>query len=105
MTGVTRATNLNRFRQFIIVDTVCINKSSSAELSESINSMFHWCKNAAVCYVSLDDLRPDASAEDGLANCRWFTRGWTLQELLAPKTAQFYDIAWNYRGSKLDFFD
>src|SRR2546423_12153074 len=65
--------------------------------------MFQWDKNATVCYVSLGDLPQNTPAEDGLARCRWFTRGWTLQELLAPKTVEFYDMAWNYRGSKLDF--
>jgi hypothetical protein len=89
--------------EFAWVDTCCIDKSSSAELTESINSMFQWYKNATVCYVSLGDLPRNTSAEDGLARCRWFTRGWTLQELLAPKTVEFYDMAWNYRGSKLDF--
>lgn len=57
------------------------------------------------CYVSLDDLQPDVSAADELARCRWITRGWTLQELIAPETVAFYDMAWNYRGSKLDFID
>src|SRR5450432_3981363 len=65
--------------------------------------MFQWYMNAAVCYVSLGDLPQNTQADDGLARCRWFTRGWTLQELLAPKTVEFYDMAWNYRGSKLDF--
>ena len=89
--------------EYVWVDTCCIDKSSSAELSESINSMFQWYINAAICYVALEDLPPDIAAEDGLASCRWFTRGWTLQELLAPNVLQFYDLAWNYRGTKLDF--
>jgi len=88
---------------FAWVDTCCIDKSSSAELTESINSMFQWYADAAVCYVFLEDLPPNTPAEEGLASCRWFTRGWTLQELLAPKTVDFYDMAWNYKGSKLDY--
>jgi hypothetical protein len=63
---------------FAWVDTCCIGKLSSAELTEYINSMFQWYMNAAVCYVSLGDLPPNTPAEDGLPNCRWFTRGWTL---------------------------
>ena len=88
---------------FAWVDTCCIDKSSSAELTESINSMFQWYKNAASCYVFLEDLQLETPVEDGLAHCRWITRGWTLQELLAPHSVQFYDMTWNHRGSKLDF--
>jgi hypothetical protein len=90
---------------FAWVDTCCIDKSSSAELTESINSMFHWYTNAAVCYVYLEDLPPDNSTEGGLTKCRWFTRGWTLQELLAPKFVQLYDMAWNYIGTKLHYIN
>jgi hypothetical protein len=85
---------------FAWVDTCCIDKSSSAELTESINSMWQYYLNAAICYVSLQDLPLDIPIEDGLAHCRWFTRGWTLQELLAPKKLEFYDMSWSYRGSK-----
>jgi hypothetical protein len=73
------------------IDTCCIDKSSSAELTESINSMFRWYKNAEVCYAFLSDFRSGASAEDELAACRWFTRGWTLQELIAPTRLRFYN--------------
>jgi hypothetical protein len=85
------------------VDTSCIDKSSSAELTESINSMFQWYQNAAVCYTILEDLSPHDSVDDQLMKCRWFTRGWTLQELLAPKKLEFFDAAWKWRGSKLHF--
>ena len=88
---------------FAWVDTCCIDKSSSAELTESINSMWQYYLNAAICYVSLQDLSPDIPIEDGLAQCRWFTRGWTLQELLSPKKLEFYDMSWSYRGSKHNF--
>ena len=91
--------------QYVWVDTCCIDKSSSAELNESINSMFQWYMNAVVCYVSLVDLPPHSSAESGLPRCRWFTRGWTLQELLAPKVVKFFDMDWNHIGTKLDFAD
>jgi hypothetical protein len=88
---------------FAWVDTCCIDKSSSAELTESISSMWQYYINAAVCYVSLGDLQPNTPVNDGLAYCRWFTRGWTLQELIAPKKLEFYDMSWTYRGSKFDF--
>lgn len=102
------------------VDTCCIDKSSSAELTEAINSMFQWYKNAVVCYAYLSDLSPrqdavmkylgvDDSRQDyslasrnELQGCKWFTRGWTLQELIAPKTVRFYDETWGFRGTKDD---
>jgi hypothetical protein len=69
------------------VDTCCINKESSAELSEAINSMFQWYKHAKVCYVYLEDVDANGS---NLQDARWFTRGSTLQELLAPDSIFFY---------------
>lgn len=60
------------------VDTCCIDKSSSAELTESINSMFRWYQKANVCYVYLSDVSgPDAKGD--LEHSAWFKRGWTLQ--------------------------
>ncbi|RSL41511.1 hypothetical protein CEP53_012712 [Fusarium sp. AF-6] len=85
-------------------DTCCIDKTSSSELTESINSMFRWYTSADTCYVYLADLESDASSE-AMASCRWFTRGWTLQELIAPSKLQFYDKEWGLRGSKMDFTD
>ncbi|KAI0129760.1 heterokaryon incompatibility protein-domain-containing protein, partial [Xylariales sp. AK1849] len=87
------------------VDTCCIDKSSSAELSEAINSMFAWYRDAAVCYAYLSDLHVGSSLDDislstSLASCRWFTRGWTLQELLAPSKLEFYDSCWNCLGGR-----
>lgn len=79
------------------IDTCCIDKSSSAELSESINSMFKWYEHAAVCYVFLSDFFSDKMQ---LGECRWWTRGWTLQELLAPDNLIFYDAEWRPVGSK-----
>ncbi|KAL2148946.1 hypothetical protein VTH82DRAFT_1632 [Thermothelomyces myriococcoides] len=86
--------------QYVWVDTCCIDKTSSTELSEAINSMFAWYRDAQVCYVHLVDL-PPGTADDlktRLPSCRWFTRGWTLQELLAPRQVLFFDSEWNYRG-------
>ncbi|KAJ6443007.1 HET domain-containingprotein [Purpureocillium lavendulum] len=87
------------------VDTCCIDKTSSAELTEAINSMFQWYRDAVACYAWLGDLPSSAvvgSQPDKLAlsKCRWFTRGWTLQELIAPRVVQFYDEAWVPCGTK-----
>ncbi|KAI0460017.1 HET-domain-containing protein [Xylaria acuta] len=86
------------------VDTCCIDKKSSAELSEAINSMFHWYESATVCYTYLADVvLADAVSEPQLfLTCRWVTRGWTLQELLAPRDMVFYDSHWNVIGNKFD---
>ena len=81
---------------FIWIDTCCINKSSSTELSEAINSMFNWYRNAAICLAYLSDVESDANFSES----RWFTRGWTLQELLAPKKVYFYTSSWKCIGDK-----
>jgi len=98
--NVTRGLGLG----YAWIDTCCIDKSSSAELSETINSMYLWYRNAAVCYAFLEDVLPTADngplEEASLRQSRWFTRGWTLQELLAPRHVQFYDQQWNLRGIK-----
>ncbi|KAK1700745.1 heterokaryon incompatibility protein-domain-containing protein, partial [Colletotrichum godetiae] len=85
------------------VDTCCIDKRSSAELSEAINSMFRWYKRSWICFAYLSDLNDLASSATFLENLgasRWFTRGWTLQELIAPKTVTFYNASWQVLGSK-----
>lgn len=84
------------------VDTSCIDKSSSAELTEAINSMFKWYRNAAKCYVYLSDLEPSANLANALPKCKWFTRGWTLQELIAPRDISFFNKSWEFRGHKTD---
>ncbi|KAH6664080.1 HET domain protein [Halenospora varia] len=93
--------------QYAWVDTCCIDKTSSAELTEAINSMYQWYEYSAVCYVYLPDLSPEdlVDAKEScsrFAKSRWFTRGWTLQELIAPKVVEFYDSTWNFRGTKAD---
>jgi hypothetical protein len=75
------------------VDTCCIDKSNSQELQEAINSMFRWYQNAKKCYVYLSDVEYnalDGEGESAFKRSRWFTRGWTLQELLAPKSVEFF---------------
>ncbi|KAI4276457.1 MAG: hypothetical protein LQ337_002473 [Flavoplaca oasis] len=88
---------------YVWVDTCCINKESSAELSEAINSMFWWYQRAAVCYAYLSDVDSNVnglSLEYQLQQSQWFTRGWTLQELLAPNDVVFYDCTWLPLGTK-----
>ncbi|KAH9902580.1 heterokaryon incompatibility protein-domain-containing protein [Cubamyces lactineus] len=85
------------------LDTCCIDHHSSAELSEAINSMFAWYADAQVCYVYLHDVGDDEDpAKDGSAFRRsvWHTRGWTLQELLAPVCVIFLSKTWHTLGSK-----
>ncbi|PWY67807.1 HET-domain-containing protein, partial [Aspergillus eucalypticola CBS 122712] len=88
--------------EYIWVDTCCINKESSAELSESINSMFRWYQQAQVCYAYLADLDGDINE---MVSCRWFTRGFTLQELIAPSNVVFFSRSWVSLGSKMDLCD
>lgn len=118
--------------EYVWADTACINKQSSAELQEAINSMFRWYENAEICYAYLSDIVASCPSiedidlpfhrykwfdiapggDDGagfwiksFARCKWFTRGWTLQELLAPRKLNFYGQAWNYLGSKSNLND
>ena len=116
--------------EYLWVDTCCIDKTSSAELTEAIASMWRWYNNPGACYVYLPDLRPDSYtawapteakslAEDerarlqhqsaslrllqALYRCRWFSRGWTLQEMLAPpapENVRFFDSHWTEIGNR-----
>ena len=85
------------------VDSCCIDKASSSELSEAINSMFNWYQQAKVCYAYLHDV--DDSDEPRAPNSqfrrsRWFSRGWTLQELIAPRVLVFLSRGWHVLGTK-----
>ena len=94
--------------QWVWIDTCCIDKKSSAELSEAINSMFRWYKNAKECYVYLSDVcwwGTCLPLEQNFAGSQWFTRGWTLQELLAPSAISFYDQDWAFIGARSDLLD
>lgn len=91
------------------VDTCCIDKSNSSELNEAINSMFRWYKNAQQCYVYLADVSHGCNRTDRQARSkwktefsksRWFTRGWTLQELIAPQSVDFYSSDGWWLGDK-----
>jgi hypothetical protein len=96
--------------QYFWVDTCCIDKSNNNELSEAINSMFRWYRNAAKCYVYLSDVpRPAFDTNDksnqlpwesAFRKSRWFARGWTLQELIAPASVEFFSKDWEQLGNK-----
>ncbi|KAI6017590.1 heterokaryon incompatibility protein-domain-containing protein [Pisolithus microcarpus] len=90
------------------IDTCCIDKRSSAELSEAINSMYRWYRNAQVCYAYLNDVGestfPTKKDDDKFSQSNgwpeWFMRGWTLQELIAPKEVKFFNKGWVPIGNK-----
>ncbi|KAI4269161.1 MAG: hypothetical protein LQ337_007451 [Flavoplaca oasis] len=106
--------------QWVWIDTCCIDKRSSAELSEAINSMYKWYQRSEVCFVHLSDFQLSPTElskgeKESLYNyppsgpalaqryseSLWFTRGWTLQELLAPETVIFFDAEWNEIGTRV----
>lgn len=96
--------------QYFWVDTCCIDRSSSTELAEAINSMFRWYRDAARCYVYLSDVSvhdlnttvspSESTWESSFRRARWFTRGWTLQELLAPMSLDFFQRDGKRLGDK-----
>ncbi|KAJ4366475.1 hypothetical protein N0V83_008111 [Neocucurbitaria cava] len=82
---------------YVWVDSCCIDKSSSAELSEAINSMFKWYEASKVCFIYLEDLPAGLdpfTLDSAFRRSRWWTRGWTLQELLAPHHIIYFDSTW-----------
>jgi hypothetical protein len=96
--------------QYFWVDTCCIDKTDKAELSHAIRSMFRWYQNATRCYVYLSDVSKRKRTLDNMLGIitwkhafsasRWFTRGWTLQELLAPRTVEFFSQEWEKFGDR-----
>jgi ankyrin repeat protein len=82
--------------KYLWVDTCCIDKTSSAELSEAINSMYRWYEEAGECYAYLSDVPSKVE----FSKSRWFTRGWTLQELIAPSAVIFFNEKWKVLGTK-----
>jgi hypothetical protein len=87
--------------EYFWVDSCCIDKSSSAEESKAINSMFRWYQDAAKCYVYLSDVSTtQKDLSQSLKQSRWFTRGWTLQELLAPISVDFFSREGELLGDK-----
>lgn len=96
----------DRGLQYVWIDTCCINKDSSAELSEAITSMYSYYERSKVCFVYLDDVAIDSTDDKSysfsLSRSLWFTRGWTLQELIAPGRVKFFDQSWTFIGYKTD---
>ncbi|KAF2809193.1 HET-domain-containing protein [Mytilinidion resinicola] len=93
--------------RYFWVDSCCIDKSNSTELQTAINSMFRWYKNAANCYVYLSGVSTgkhsrssDSLWERAFKQSKWFTRGWTLQELLAPRSVEFFSRDGKRLGNK-----
>jgi hypothetical protein len=96
--------------RYFWVDTCCIDQPNSTELQEAINSMFRWYSDAAKCYVYLSDVSRSAFDtndkshqvpwESQFRASRWFTRGWTLQELIAPPLVEFFSQEGNRLGDK-----
>ncbi|KAG8768155.1 hypothetical protein FRC16_007138, partial [Serendipita sp. 398] len=85
-----RQVSAQRQCKYAWVDTICINKESSSELDESIRSMYAWYRDAHICIVHLNQTPYYLDMKDE----PWFSRGWTLQELLAPKQIKFYSASW-----------
>jgi hypothetical protein len=96
--------------RYFWIDTCCIDKRNAVEFSVAINSMFRWYQKAARCYVYLSDVsiqaegqhrQPKSVWEDAFRKSRWFTRGWTLQELIAPALVDFFSSEGKGLGNKL----
>lgn len=95
--------------QYFWVDTCCIDKTDSDELETAINYMFRWYQRSSQCYVYLSDVSMgdhDPAAfpgvwADAFRRSRWFTRGWTLQELIAPGSVEFFSKEGKRLGSKI----
>jgi hypothetical protein len=100
---------LSLSHEWLWADTACIDKTSSAELSEAINSMFAWYRDSTECLVYLTDVEKAADGDGqpqqllDITASRWFERGWTLQELLAPADLTFYDRHWRRLGTKVEY--
>ncbi|KAJ4366778.1 hypothetical protein N0V83_007303 [Neocucurbitaria cava] len=92
---------LRRNLKYAWIDTCCIDKSSSTELSEAINSMYRYYTEAEVCFAFLDDVQMLRDLNESV----WFRRGWTLQELIAPRDMCFYSATWQTLGSKKSLCD
>ncbi|KAI1387817.1 HET-domain-containing protein [Hypoxylon trugodes] len=103
--------------EWIWIDTNCIDKSSSAELTEAINSMYNWYCDSSVCYAYLADVGDTGCLRKGLKRkydddplrlfrqSKWFRRGWTLQELIGPRCLVFYDASWRRIGDRAGLAD
>ncbi|EJF59027.1 HET-domain-containing protein, partial [Dichomitus squalens LYAD-421 SS1] len=88
--------------RYIWIDSCCIDKQDSIELSEAINTMFFWYSRSNVCYAYLVDVPngKETDAQSRFHTSRWFSRGWTLQELIAPRALLFLSRDWQLFGTK-----
>ena len=86
---------------YVWLDTCCIDKTNSAELGEAINAMYKWYRKSEVCYAYLHDV----SDPSKFIESDWFSRGWTLQELIAPKRLKFFTKDWTLIGFREDLID
>ncbi|KAH9888952.1 HET-domain-containing protein [Cubamyces lactineus] len=94
--------------RWVWIDSCCIDKTSSTELSEAINSMYEWYAAADICFAFLEDVSDDHDPrlkDSKFRRSRWFTRGWTLQELIAPATVLFVSKEWRPLGTKASLAD
>jgi hypothetical protein len=100
---------LQRGEQYAWVDTCCIDKTNSAELQEAINSMYKWYEDASICLVYMSDIEHSGNdpepLNEQLEKSMWFTRGWTLQELVAPQNQVFVASDWTPLGAREDLSD
>jgi hypothetical protein len=93
--------------KYFWVDSCCIDKTNFTELSTAINSMFRWYRKAAKCYVYLSDVFAGEGSQrskpqwvSAFSQSQWFTRGWTLQELIAPMSVEFFSLEGIRLGDK-----
>lgn len=96
--------------EYCWIDTCCIDKENNVELSTAINCMFKWYQRSSRCYVYLSDVSVSPDIVDtstlkgtwtnAFCKSRWFTRGWTLQELIAPTTVEFFSKERKHLGTK-----
>ncbi|KAF1813764.1 hypothetical protein P152DRAFT_366170, partial [Eremomyces bilateralis CBS 781.70] len=93
--------------EWLWIDCCCIDRESEEEFEEAVNFTFMWYQQATVCFVYLSDVivRPASSFELDAADAKWFTRGWTLQELIAPRNLEFYSGDWTYMGEKSEHLE
>ncbi|CAK7242261.1 MAG: hypothetical protein STHCBS139747_003744 [Sporothrix thermara] len=105
--GCCRQAKADGYR-YVWIDSCCIDKDSAVELGSAINSMYRWYNKAAVCYVYMADVSAGREVLDeggAFANSRWFQRGWTLQEMLAPPELHFYNQDWELIAKKEDIIN
>ncbi|KAK7467679.1 hypothetical protein VKT23_004732 [Stygiomarasmius scandens] len=88
--------------RYIWVDTCCIEQGNHEDVAANITSMYAYYQNAEICYAYLADVTRTA---EWIEASEWFDRGWTLQELLAPRTVAFFNENWTYIGSKHELRD